>query len=734
MEMLLIKYGYFLLFLGVAVEGEAFLLAGSFLAHRGYFSLQIVILVAVLSNCAADIVYYRLARTRGRAWLDRRFARNQYYQRTLELAEHHANWILLISRYAFGFRIIIPAACGALRMPPLRFALINLVASIIWAVPTALLGFYFGSVAATLIERAWHYEFAVLIALVAAGFAILSFRHARKTGWLENLSMADLHVLAPWMIGLMGLLNLISASWPRSHATVRALESWFPLEVTQRSRPLMILAGIALIQVTRGLVRRKEAAWYVASIALLTSLLMHITRAFDLHHSLIAGLLLAYLIYFRRRFHARSDPASVKQGLVAIPVLLAVVFLYGYVGLRHMQDRYEWSPGATPVNEAIRSGILIIAPRVEPATPHAARFLESLQIVGWLVRFYLLILLLRPVVLRRRAEAAKDRIDRIFAAHGAHSLAAFAVQQDKHHLLLCEGQALVAYAVRSHVALACGDPLASEQDLDCAVGEYLAHCVKNGWTPCIYEGAESNLPAYRRHGLQSLKIAEEAILDLSEFSLAGGKRSTMRAMVNKIAKTGMTVRRYQRKSAADPAIDEQLEKISEEWLREKRLGELGFTMGHFSLEGISDVPVFICMSGERVEAFCSWLPYRNGEAVVLDLMRKRQSAVSGTMDFLLSHSLLLLRDQGIREASLANAPLANVSGPRRGLERGVALLFENMNGIYGYKNLFQFKKKFAPRWEGRYLLYPRGTDLPKVALALTSLHSSGGFLSLVIRR
>ena len=196
----------------------------------------------------------------------------------------------------------------------------------------------------------------------------------------------------------------------------------------------------------------------------------------------------------------------------------------------------------------------------------------------------------------------------------------------------------------------------------------------------------------------------------------------------------MTVRRYDRKSEADPAIDEQLERISEEWLREKRLGELGFTMGRFSLEGISDVPVFICLSGERVEAFCSWLPYRNGQAVVLDLMRKRKSAVSGTMDFMLSHSLLLLRDQGIREASLANAPLANVAGPRGGLERGVALLFENMNGIYGYKNLFQFKKKFAPRWEGRHLIYPRGTDLPKVALALTQLHSSGGFLSLIMRR
>jgi len=42
-----------------------------------------------------------------------------------------------------------------------------------------------------------------------------------------------------------------------------------------------------------------------------------------------------------------------------------------------------------------------------------------------------------------------------------------------------------------------------------------------------------------------------------------------------------------------------------------------------------------------------------------------------------------------------------------------------MNSFYGDKNLFQFKKKFAPRWEGRYLIHPQGADLPCVVLALT---------------
>jgi len=254
----------------------------------------------------------------------------------------------------------------------------------------------------------------------------------------------------------------------------------------------------------------------------------------------------------------------------------------------------------------------------------------------------------------------------------------------------------------------------------------MERCRHNGWTPCVYEGAEEALPVYRRLGLRSLKMAEEAIVDLASFSLAGGKRAALRSMVHKVTRMGLAVRPYERAKGPEPAFDEQLEEISEQWLAEKRLGEMGFSLGRFSLETLDEAFVFLCMEGERVVAFTSWRPYRAGRAAVLDLMRKRKEVPSGTMDLLVSRSLEELKAAGLEEASLANAPLANVGEPRRGLERGVDLLFENLNAFYGYKNLFQFKKKFAPRWESRYLVYPGGPALPAVAYAITSVHGTGG--------
>jgi lysylphosphatidylglycerol synthetase-like protein (DUF2156 family) len=102
------------------------------------------------------------------------------------------------------------------------------------------------------------------------------------------------------------------------------------------------------------------------------------------------------------------------------------------------------------------------------------------------------------------------------------------------------------------------------------------------------------------------------------------------------------------------------------------------------------------------------------------------------MDLLVARALEDLRAAGLEEASLANAPLANVGEPRGGLEKGVSLLFEYLNAFYGYKNLFQFKKKFAPRWEGRHLVYPRGADLPRVAYGLAGIHGAGSLRRLVL--
>lgn len=680
MEILLLKYGYVLLFAGVALEGEAFLIAGGFLANRGYFNLVTVGLVALAANTLSAQFYYTAARVRGRPWLDNRFPETSRYRKVIEWVGRRTNSLLLISRFLFGLRIVIPVVCGAFGMPVGRFVVFNIIAGILWVIPTVLAGFYFGESVAPILQGARPYIATIILIALMLLALFLAFRHIRRIQSIfQNLAWSDLHNAIPFVMGLMGVLNIASSVWPSSEALLYNVRAWLPLEVSQGSRILMLFTGVALLQVTRNLARRKELAWYVAVIALSASLFLHFTSGLDIQNSLGAALLLIYLIYFRRRFYTRTDPASLKKGLIATPLLLFLVLLYGLIGFEATYTQFEWGQ-ATPVIAAFRAGILILTPHVRPLTPYAAMFLTSLQIAGWMARIYILVLVLRPFILRDRLEAPREAVERIFRQYGKYAPSAFAVQPDKHHLLVADRKALVAYASKGSVAVACGDPIASDEVFDMAVTDFEHHCAQHGWVACVYLAAEERVPAYESLHMQATKVAQEAIIDLGAFSF---QKSPY----------GMKpVQHYDRSRGKDPLIDEQLEEVTEDWLEARHLGEMSFNVGHFSLEQLSAGPVFVLGNRYYIEAFCAWLPYHQGCAAVLDLIRQRTHISAETVRMFVAQSLAMLKEMGFQEASLTTTALDQ-----------------------------EQIQSFQPHWENRYLIHPRDANVEKIMRALKSI-------------
>lgn len=201
MEQLLLKYGYALLFGGVLVEGEAVVLVAAFLARRGIFSLPAVVAVAMAANTLADLAYFSLAQRRGRDWLERRFGSRRHFHRLFDLVSRRGFLLLLLSRFAYGLRIAIPAACGALGMGTAAFFITDLAASVLWAVPMSLLGYTVGGAVEPLIAAVQGYELAAALGLglsLAVGAAIVfGFRHLRALAREGRLGRADLHRLVP---------------------------------------------------------------------------------------------------------------------------------------------------------------------------------------------------------------------------------------------------------------------------------------------------------------------------------------------------------------------------------------------------------------------------------------------------------------------------------------------------------------------------------------------------------
>ena len=183
-------------------------------------------------------------------------------------------------------------------------------------------------------------------------------------------------------------------------------------------------------------------------------------------------------------------------------------------------------------------------------------------------------------------------------------------------------------------------------------------------------------------------------------------------------------------------LEDQLAEISRQWLEGKKTREMTFDMGSYSLEDIREYGAAIAIdpSGQAL-AFATWRPFAQGTGQALDLMRSLPKG-RNVMDFVLVGSILHFRSLGINDISLGTAPLANAEkdSPRLPAEgKAVQFLFENLNRIYGYKSLFEFKRKYRPTWQGRYVAYHRGVHLPLVGLALVRVHAPGGIWKFFVR-
>ncbi len=105
----------------------------------------------------------------------------------------------------------------------------------------------------------------------------------------------------------------------------------------------------------------------------------------------------------------------------------------------------------------------------------------------------------------------------------------------------------------------------------------------------------------------------------------------------------------------------------------------------------------------------------------MDLIRHRAELVNGTIDFLFTRLMLALRRQGYKRFNMGLAPFAGIGG-RKGAsleERALSLATRRLHLFSSYNGLWQFKSKFEPVWEDRFLVYEGGTPgLVKAGFAL----------------
>ncbi|WP_214468060.1 bifunctional lysylphosphatidylglycerol flippase/synthetase MprF [Microbacterium flavescens] len=328
----------------------------------------------------------------------------------------------------------------------------------------------------------------------------------------------------------------------------------------------------------------------------------------------------------------------------------------------------------------------------------------------------------RKDVLGEQPVPTVDDAKAALRAHGGGTLSWMTTWEGNSYARTSSG-GIVTYQRRAGVAIVLADPLGDEASRGESVVAFIRAAELAGLVPCFFSASEATRAAVPA-GWRSIVVADDTIVDLPGLEFTGKQWSAVRTSLNRAGREEMTFRMT--RLADEPwGIRQQLRAISEMWVGDKGLPEMGFTLGTLDQAEDPEVRLALAVSPRGdVDGFLSWLPVYGGDGVVrgwtLDLMRRREGGFGPVMEYLIASSARLFSDEGAEIMSLSGAPLAHDYPPDAG---AIASLSDWLAGmlepVYGFQSLHRFKSKFHPRYETMYLLFRDEADLTRIGAGLT---------------
>ena len=291
------------------------------------------------------------------------------------------------------------------------------------------------------------------------------------------------------------------------------------------------------------------------------------------------------------------------------------------------------------------------------------------------------------------------------------------------------GEAVGTQAFQPHhgVAVALGDPVGPDpatraRVLDAFVDEQNAL----GQRFCLFSVSQEIVDWAEERGFRSVQVAEEAVIDLPDLVFKGKEWQTQRSAINRAKKEGVS---YVEGRLADQprSVLAQVRAISEVWVGDKGLPEMGFTLGGIDEALDPEVRVGLAVDADgRVHGVTSWLPVLGPDGTTtgwtLDVMRRLPDGFRPVTEFLIASACLSFQAQGAQWASLSGAPLAHSGDDLGGLSSLLDRLGTMLEPLYGFRSLDAFKAKFQPRHVPLFMVFRDEAALPRISLALTEAY------------
>lgn len=441
------------------------------------------------------------------------------------------------------------------------------------------------------------------------------------------------------------------------------------------------------------------------------------------------------LVVLRRFFPVRADRRAVLWFTGTVSATLAACAATHLVAESIFRQTYVQRVSVTDLLvETLRRFVppSFLRNLGQPPYPTHGAALLIYQWVGVLFWAVFIVAMLRMYRFPQHAVVADHERYRRLLRRGGGTLGFMGTWRGNDHWYTADGTGAVAFRRVGDVALAIADPLCVPGQRDQTVRAFVDHCADQGWSPAFYSIHDEYLPIFRDMGWAYTSVGEETVMVLAELTLTGKAWQKVRQPMTRAERDGFVAlwTRWDDLTADQIA---QIREIDEQWVADKALPELGFTLG--SIEEAKDPDVALVLAvdpEERIQVVTSWMPsWRSGRRVgwTLDYMRRRVDGPNGLMEFVIVKTALRAKDDGLEVVSLSGAPLASKPGGAAESDRTLlASLLEQVAGAlepaYGFASLFRFKSKFRPEYRTLYLAYSDPVELPSIGMAVLRAYLS----------
>lgn len=538
-----------------------------------------------------------------------------------------------------------------------------------------------------------------------------------------NLARHRLAVLGlASLMFMVAIINLLSSLEKPLHAHIHQLVGFVPFKIIPYGRFASVVTGLVLLLLIQGILRRKKSIYYVAVLAAGVSGLAHLVKGLNYAESGLSFVLLGWLFLLKDQFTVDFDRSTLRNRLISLISALVFLLVYGWLGIFRLSQSFE-------INHS-----LLISLKTLPAVmfgPKLAQsrfahdFVNSWQILAAAVLILVIWLLLKPVTDELSGFSFKQkRARKIISHYGNSSLAELCLYPDKRWWFSQDGS-VISYVLSGRVAVVLGDPIGPDNN---CIEQWYKLCQRNDWISAFYQTNLSNEAKYLSLNYHRFDVGREALIDCSRFNLVGSEVKSIRNAVNSVKRNGYTF-----KISLPPLSDKLLndmQKISTTWLQKMGGDEKHFSLGWFDQSFLKYNPVGLVYNDQsEIVAFASLLPRYKAGGWAIDLIRYGKIK-NGVIELLLVGIIDWVKNQTRPTLSLGLSPLSGVGNKLDSppAEKVAKQIFLRMKRGYNFSGLWNFKNRFQPDWEPRYLWYAGGGNLPRVITAIIAANAGGSLI------